>query len=132
MLQSLPVPESAWQVISLDFAEGLPLSDNYNCVLVVVDLLTKYNHFIPLRHPFTMVRVAKAFFHSVYHLHGLPSAIILDCDRIFTSHFWTELFKLADVKLCRSTVIFSCDPCIFSTNVLLSRSNTRTCYLIYT
>ena len=104
MLQSLPVPESAWQVISLDFAEGLPLSDNYNCVLVVVDLLTKYNHFIPLRHPFTMVRVAKAFFHSVYHLHGLPSAIISDRDRIFTSHFCTELFKLGDVKLCRSTV----------------------------
>ena len=91
-------------MISLDFVEGLPLSDSYNCVLVMVDLLTKYGHFIPLRHPFTAIGVAKAFFHSVYRLHGLPSAIISDRDRIFTSHFCTELFKLGDVKLCRSTV----------------------------
>lgn len=42
-------------------------------------------------------------FHTVYRLHGLPSSIISDRDRIFTSHFWSELFKLADVSLCRST-----------------------------
>jgi hypothetical protein len=40
---------------------------------------------------------------SVYRLHGLPVAIVSDRDRIFTSHFWTELFKLAEVKLYRST-----------------------------
>lgn len=103
LLQPLPVSDLAWQVISLDFVEGLPLSDTYNYVLVVVDLLTKYGHFIPLQHPFTAVGVAKAFFHSVYRLHGLPTAIVFDRDRIFTSHFWTKLFKLTDVKLCRST-----------------------------
>ena len=103
LLQPIPVPDSAWQVISMDFVEGLPLSNSYNCVLVVVDLLTKYGHFIPLRHPFTAVSVAKSFFHIVYRLHGLPGAIILDRDKIFTSRFWNELFKLADVSLCRST-----------------------------
>ena len=72
-------------------------------VLVVVDLLTKYGHFIPLCHPFTAASVAKSFFQNVYRLHGLPSSIISDRDRIFTSHFWSELFKLADVSLCRST-----------------------------
>ena len=72
------------------------------CILVVVDLLTKYGHFIPLRHPFTASSVAKSFFHTVYRLHGLPGSIITDRDRIFISHFWSELFKLADVKLCRS------------------------------
>jgi hypothetical protein len=103
LLQPLPVPNSAWHVISMDFVEGLPMSNSYNCVLVVVDLLTKFGHFIPLRHPFTAVSVAKSFFHNVYRLHGLPGAIISDRDKIFTSHFWTELFKLTDVQLCRST-----------------------------
>lgn len=103
LLQPLPVPETAWQVISLDFIEGLPLSKSYNCILVVIDLLTKYGHFIPLKHPFTAAGVAQSFFHSVYRLHGLLGAIISDRDRIFTSQFWSELFKLPDVKLCRST-----------------------------
>lgn len=69
---------------------------------MVVDLLTKYGHFIPLRHPFMVAGVAKSFFHTVYHLHGLLGAVISNRDRIFTSHFWFELFKLADVMLCRS------------------------------
>jgi hypothetical protein len=103
LLQPLPVPDSAWQVISMDFIEGLPLSHSSNCILVVVDLLTKYAHFVALRHPFSASGVAKAFFHNVYRLHGLPCAIISDRDRIFTSHFWSELFKLADVRLCRSS-----------------------------
>lgn len=103
LLHPLPVPDSAWQVISLDFIEGLPLSQSYNCILLVVDLLTKYGRFIPLRHPFTIAMVAKSFFHTVYSLHGLPTSIVSDRDRIFTSHFWTELFTLANVKLCHST-----------------------------
>lgn len=103
LLQPLPVSASAWQVISLDFIEGLPLSGSFNCVLVVADLLTKYAHFVPLCHPFTAAGVAKAFFTNVYRLHGLPTTIISDRDRILTSRFWTELFCLVDVQLARST-----------------------------
>jgi transposase InsO family protein len=74
--------------------------------LVVVDLLTKYSHFIPLHHPFTASSVAKSFFQTVYRLHGLSGSIISNRDRIFTSHYWMELFKLANVKLCKSTAYY--------------------------
>jgi hypothetical protein len=66
---------------------------------VVVDFFTKYGHFIPLCHPFTAAGVAKQFLNHIYRLHGLPATIVSDRDRIFTSQFWSQLFKLADVQL---------------------------------
>jgi hypothetical protein len=103
LLQPLQVPSGAWQLASLDFVEGLPLSGSVNCILVVVDSFTKYGHFVPLKHPFTAAVVAKAFMNQIYRLHGMPSAIISDRDRIFTSSFWKELFKLAGVELHMSS-----------------------------
>lgn len=87
LLQPLPILASAWQMISLDFVEGLPHSGNANCILVLVDSFTKYAHFLPLLHPFTAQGVAKVFLNQVYRLHGLPSVIISVRDRIFTSLF---------------------------------------------
>lgn len=103
LLQPLPVPDQAWQIISLDFIEGLPRSGPANCILVVVDTFSKYAHFIGLLHPFSALKVAKVFLSSVYRLHGLPEAIISDRDKIFTSTLWQELFRLTGTKLQMST-----------------------------
>jgi transposase InsO family protein len=103
LLQPLQTPTAAWQVISLDFVEGLPLSHGYNCILVVVDLFSKYSHFVALKHPFTALSVAKLFMQHIYRLHGLPTAIVSDRDRIFTSQLWRELFTLAGVELRMSS-----------------------------
>lgn len=100
LLQPLPVPSSAWQMISMDFVEGLPQSKGKSCVLVIVDRFTKYAHFFPLAHSFSGQGVAKLFFDQVYKLHGLPDSIVSDRDKIFTSNFWQELFKLCRVTLC--------------------------------
>ena len=83
----------------MDFVEGLARSNHANSILVVVDSFTKYDHFLRLSHPFTSADVAKVFLNNVYHLHGLPTAIVSDRDRIFTSQLWRELFVLADVQL---------------------------------
>lgn len=68
-----------------------------------VDKFSKYSHFIPLAHPFTALSVAKLYMQHVYHLHGLPQSIISNRDRIFTSSFWQELFRLAGVTLRMSS-----------------------------
>jgi transposase InsO family protein len=69
----------------------------------VVDKFSKYNNFLPLLHPFTAAKVPSVFLDQVYKLHGLPLAIISDRDRIFISHFWQELFRLAGVTLQMSS-----------------------------
>jgi len=53
-LQPLLVPDQVWEEASMDFIEGLPRSGGKTTILVVVDMLTKFSHFIPLyHHPFT-------------------------------------------------------------------------------
>ena len=103
LLQPLPIPEESWQDISMDFIEGLPKSDSFSVILVVVDRLTKYAHFLPLKHPFTAKSVAHLFFDNVVKLHGVPKTIVSDRDRVFTASFWQELFKLLDTKLHMSS-----------------------------
>ncbi|XP_039811591.1 uncharacterized protein LOC120674480 [Panicum virgatum] len=103
LLQPLPVLSSAWEMVSLDFVEGLPRLGNSDTILVVVDKYSKFAHFIPLRHPFTALSVAKAFLDHVYKLHGLPSSLVSDRDRVFTSNLWKELFALAGAQLQMSS-----------------------------
>jgi hypothetical protein len=97
LLQPLSVPDAAWQHISMDFVDGLPIVWCCNCILVVVDCFTKYNHFLALRHPYTAQSVAKLFLNQVYKLHGLPLSIVSDRDSIFTSQLWSALFELVGV-----------------------------------
>ena len=103
LLQPLPIPGGVWQDLTMDFIEGLPKSEGYSVILVVVDRLTKYAHFLPIRHPYTALMVAQTFLDTVVKLHGLPACIVTDQDTIFVSHFWKELFKLYRVNLQLST-----------------------------
>ena len=70
LLQPLPIPEEAWSQVSSDFIEGLPLSAGKSTILVVVDRLTKYAHFMSLTHPYIALTVAQTFLDYVFKLHG--------------------------------------------------------------
>jgi protoheme ferro-lyase len=71
----------------MDFIEGLPMSKGYNVIMVIVDRFSKYNHYIPMAHPYTAATVAKAFMENIFKLHGIPQSIVSDQDKIFTSNF---------------------------------------------
>jgi len=103
LLEQLPVPEMVWTHISMDFVEGLPKSNNKDVILVVVDRFTKYAHFLPMSHPFTVQDVITLFLDNIFELHGIPTVIVSDRDRIFTSHLWQALFKSLGVNLHLST-----------------------------
>ena len=103
LVQPLPIPRASWEVISLDFVEGLSLSEVANAILVVVDKFSKFTHFIPLKHPFSAATVACLCMDHIFKLHGIPVAIISDRDRVFTSRLWQLLFQLVGTELRMGT-----------------------------
>ena len=67
--------------------DSLPKSHGYEVILMVVDKLTKYVHFIPLSHPYTATKVDSMFMKEIFKFHGMPQSIISDRDAIFISKF---------------------------------------------
>jgi hypothetical protein len=92
-----------WADIAMDFIEGFPRVGGISVILTVVDRFSKYAHFIPLGYPYTAISIAKAFFDNIVKLHGIPCSIVSDRDLVYTSTFWTKLFRLSGVQLRMST-----------------------------
>lgn len=60
----------------MDFIDDLPQYRQYNCIMVIVDKLSKYAHFLPLTHPYTTSKVADLFVDTIYRLHGMPQSLV--------------------------------------------------------
>jgi hypothetical protein len=94
LLQPLPIPEWKWEVVTMDFITGLSRTrKQHDSIMVVVDMITKDSHFIPLMTTHKAANIADIFMREITRLHGIPKAIVFEKDPKFTSKFWKGLFK---------------------------------------
>ena len=76
--QPLPVPERPWVDLTIDFVVGLPKSQDYDAILIVVDQLSKEKHYIPYTKDNNGTNaevIADLFFRHIWCYHGLPISL---------------------------------------------------------
>jgi len=87
----------------MDFIVGLPKSEGYTKIWVIVDRISKVAHFILLKTLEHIKELALVFVKEIWSLDGRPESIVCDRDTQFTSKFWTSLMPLLQVKLNMTT-----------------------------
>ena len=95
----LALPTRKWDHVALDFVVGMPMQNNCDTILTVVDKATKMCHFIACNEKISAKEVAQVYWHHVGRLHGIPSVLIFDRDVRFTSRFWRELWRVLGTDL---------------------------------
>jgi len=103
-LHPLQIPDSRWNMLSVDFVVELPLSSGHDMVMTVVDSVSKRAHFIPTHMTVTMEGAARLFLHQVWKLHSLLKYVVSDRRPQFVARFTRELYRLLGIKLASSTV----------------------------
>ena len=97
-LMSNLILEKPWAHISVDFITKLPLAQEYNSILVVVDRLTKMVHFIPTTEKISAAELARLFRDNIQKLYGLSKSIILDRGSQFVAEIMWELNKILEIE----------------------------------
>jgi len=92
------ISERPWIHILADFITKLPLAQEYNSILVVVDQLTKMVHFIPTTEKTSAEGLARLFRDNVWKLHRLPKSIISDWGPQFVAELMKELNEMLGIK----------------------------------
>ena len=93
VLRPLPVPDKQWEDISMDFVVALPECEGFDAGWVVVDRLSKMQHFVPCHTTIDAVGLVKLFLREVICLHGLPKTIALDRGPRFALTFWGQIWS---------------------------------------
>ncbi|POM61409.1 LOW QUALITY PROTEIN: polyprotein [Phytophthora palmivora] len=103
LLMPIPTPNECWEVVSMDFITGLPASEGYDAIFVIVDKLSKRPKYAPTYSTADAKDTAHVSFDAVVRHHGLPKVNISDRDSKFLLDFWKSLMKLVGVKLSMTT-----------------------------
>ena len=69
----------------MDFITGLfKTRKQHDSIMVVVDKLSKEEHFIPIRSTYKSINIVDIFMREIFRLHGISKIVITDQDAKFT------------------------------------------------
>nr|GEX01411.1 hypothetical protein [Tanacetum cinerariifolium] len=95
---------AVYERIAMDFVTKLPrTSSGHDTIWVIVDLLTKSAHCLPMREIYKMDRLARLYLNEIIARHGVLISIISDRDSRFTSRFWQSMQEALGTRLDMST-----------------------------
>jgi transposase InsO family protein len=84
----------------MDFIVGLPRTlAGYDFIWVIVDMLTKVAHFIPVKMTYSGATLTELYMSRILCLHEVPKKIVSDRGSQFASKFWEKLHESMDTKL---------------------------------
>ncbi|GJF00793.1 hypothetical protein PsYK624_170940 [Phanerochaete sordida] len=83
----------------MDLIVGLPMSEGFNAIWVVVDRLTKYVLFVPTTSGLLAEGFAELFVKNVACKFGIPEYIITDRDPRWTSEFWRHVARYLRIEM---------------------------------
>ena len=86
----------------VDLITELPQSHGYNSILIALDHLYKWAHFIATTSNITSLGVTRLFWDSVWKLHGLPEEVISDRGPQFVLNFMCGLSEILRIKVVAS------------------------------
>ena len=88
-------PSYKFQAIHIDIVGPLPCSNGYSYLLTVVDRFSRWPVAVPMRN-ITAEECAKALVTGWIQYYGVPSSIVTDRGRQFTSSLWENLCQVLD------------------------------------
>ncbi|SJL04345.1 uncharacterized protein ARMOST_07711 [Armillaria ostoyae] len=97
------IPTEPWTHITVDMITGLPDSNGYDALLIVVDRFSKAIIPVPCNKDLSAEGWARILRDHVYARHGMPQVVISDRGQQFVSKFMTELYRMLDIKQNTST-----------------------------
>jgi len=67
--------------LAIDFTISSPNSFGFIVIMVVIDILSKYGHFVDLKTIYNSRNVIKVFMQNIVKLHGIPKCVISNRDK---------------------------------------------------
>ena len=96
----LPVPDTKWHSVSVDWVPGLPpTTRGHDAIMTVVDRFSPRGVSISCPKDMTAGNLVYVFVREVIRLKGCPREIVSDRDKLFDFQAWKELAQRSNIEM---------------------------------